>query len=111
MAGYIALAAHVERALVIADPFCGSGTLMIEAALIADGIAPGELGRRYAWQGWSWLTGTIPIGRAEPVSRSARHKAPRIIASDSDPAMISIARRNARRAGVDQMIEFVSVTR
>lgn len=87
------------------DPFCGSGTLPIEAALIARNRAPG-LRRRFAAEEWS----CIP----ERVWREARSDAPsreydggyHIFASDIDPAAVKIAEENAARAGVVEDISF-----
>ncbi len=87
------------------DPFCGSGTLPIEAALIAKNRAPG-LYRRFAAEEWSCLD--------KSVWKKAREEAPsreyngdyRIFASDIDPEAVQISRENAKLAGVDGFIEF-----
>lgn len=87
------------------DPFCGSGTLPIEAALIAKNKAPG-LARRFAAEGWS----LFPAG----LWQSAREEAPtkefdgdyRILASDLDKEAVEISKSNAKRAGVDGIIDF-----
>lgn len=85
------------------DPFCGSGTLPIEAALIAKNRAPG-LKRRFAAEQWS----CIP----ENVWRRAREDAPNhefngthnIVGSDIDPGAVKIAQENAARAGVSAIV-------
>ncbi len=91
----------------IVDPFCGSGTIPIEAALIVSGRLPGELGRRYACSRWPWLrrSASTPTSHPEKDSGSTGGM-PRIIASDRDAAMVELARRNARRAGVEALITF-----
>ncbi len=90
---------------VFCDPFCGSGTIAIEAALAALGRAPG-ISRRFAAEEWR----TIPreLWRdAREAARSAEYRGDyRIFASDIDPACIEIARENARRAGVEEYIRF-----
>jgi putative N6-adenine-specific DNA methylase len=98
-----------ESGGALVDPFCGSGTIAIEAAQIACGHAPG-LGRRFAFERQQ------PF--AEPALRrawdSARQKARARIhppavpvhASDISFRMVEIARRNAERAGVAEAIEF-----
>ncbi|MEX2442410.1 MAG: class I SAM-dependent RNA methyltransferase [Alkalispirochaeta sp.] len=91
---------------VLVDPFCGSGTIAIEAALISRGLLPGDLGRRYAYQRWTWMGDFDRCDSAEQESSPSVTGNQRIIAADSDPNMIEIARRNARRAGVEQYIEF-----
>jgi 23S rRNA G2445 N2-methylase RlmL len=88
------------------NPMCGSGTLAIEAALFAQGKAPGLLRSNY---GFVHLKGFDPA--AWRTIRSAAHTlqretAARIVATDIDRSAVEAARRNARTAGVDQIIEF-----
>lgn len=92
-----------ERILV--DPFCGSGTFAIEAAMMAAGMAPG-MNRHFTAEQWGHIvTQTLwkdTIEEAqEGVDTAAR---PDIQAYDIDPEMIRIARSNAKLAGVEQMI-------
>jgi 23S rRNA G2445 N2-methylase RlmL len=88
------------------DPFCGSGTIAIEAALAADGRGPGTLGRAFAWQRWDWLRDSVPHLESSGETGPSRRHDVRIVASDGDPGAVEIARRNARRAGVDDRITF-----
>jgi len=91
------------------DPMCGSGTLPIEAALIAGDVAPGLLRERFGftrWRGhdaacWSRLA-------IEADARRARGKiAPgRIFGYDADPAAVRAASGNALRAGLKGLVEF-----
>ena len=87
------------------DPFCGSGTIPIEAALIAKNRAPG-LNRRFRCMDWS----IIPARCWDDVREAARaaefHGDYRIIGSDIDPETIEMARANAVRAGVDDVVRF-----
>lgn len=88
------------------NPMCGSGTLAIEAALFAEGKAPGLLRSNY---GFIHLRGFDPA--AWRAIRAAAHNAQRetaarIIATDIDPRAVAAARQNARTAGVEQRIEF-----
>ena len=91
------------------DPCCGSGTIAIEAAQIACGIAPG-LKRRFAFQGL--LPFGTPALRAQwqrlvSQAQAASHaSAVPIYASDVSFRMVDFARRNARRAGVEGAIVF-----
>lgn len=95
------------------DPFCGSGTIAIEAAMIALGIEPAGVRERYAMERWPWFPATALASR-RPAERAKTEGAltgpsaplPRIVARDADPGVIEIARRNARRAGVEEVIEF-----
>ena len=87
------------------DPFCGSGTIPIEAALIAINRAPG-LNRTFAAQEFPWM----PKELWDDVKTEARdkefHGDYRILGSDSDPKCVSLAMANARKAGVGKLITF-----
>ncbi len=105
-AGLIMLTPWKGDRLLI-DPFCGSGTIPIEAALMAANIAPG-LHRSFTAETWPQL---IP----RECWRAAREEArdletpdirPDIQGYDLDDHMVSIARENARMAGVEHLIHF-----
>lgn len=87
------------------DPFCGSGTICIEAALIAKNRAPG-LKRRFAAESFPWAPAEI----WEQVREEAKTKEfkgdYKILGSDNDPKCISLAMANARKAGVADCITF-----
>ena len=87
------------------DPFCGSGTIPIEAALIAINRAPG-LNRHFAAEEFPWMPESI----WEEVKTEAKdhefHGDYRILGSDSDPKCVSLAMANARKAGVGKLITF-----
>ena len=88
------------------DFFCGSGTIAIEAALLAKNIAPGLL-RNFAFQQFPRYDQTLRDRAVqEAKSKMMLGKKHTIIASDIDPEMISIARENARNAGVEEYITF-----
>lgn len=87
------------------DPFCGSGTIAIEAALAAMNRAPG-LDREFAAMRWPGFDGKLwEEARAEAREREF-HGDYRIFASDIDPEAVEIARENARRAGVGELVRF-----
>ena len=87
------------------DPFCGSGTIPIEAALIAINRAPG-LNRHFAVEEFPWM----PKEVWEDVKTEAKdkefHGDYRILGSDNDPKCVSLAMANARKAGVGKLITF-----
>jgi len=81
------------------DPMCGSGTILIEAALIAQRRAPG-LARTFAFEQWPTFD---KAGWTERRARAAAEvrQAPRlIVGSDLNAGSLGVARRNARRAGL-----------
>jgi putative N6-adenine-specific DNA methylase len=91
------------------DPFCGSGTIAIEAAMIAAGIAPGT-GRRFGFERLAWFDANAWARERDAAAREAgaRSGAPtaRIVASDIDAGAIVAARANATAAGVATLIDF-----
>ena len=87
------------------DPFCGSGTIPIEAALIARNKAPGMY-RRFAGEAFAFCDPKVwGEVRAEAKDKEYSGKY-QILGSDSDPKCISLAMANARKAQVDNIIQF-----
>ena len=87
------------------DPFCGSGTIAIEAALAAKNRAPG-IRRHFSAERWDFLPGAIwDTVREEARAREFAGDY-HIFASDIDPKAVTMARENAKRAGVDDCISF-----
>jgi len=89
----------------VCDPFCGSGTIPIEAALAALNRAPG-LNRSYAAQKWPWLDGKIWDSAVEEAKSREYRGDYDIYGGDVDPKNIAIAAENAKRAGVGDYIRF-----
>ena len=92
---------------ILVDPFCGSGTFLIEAAMMAANIAPG-MNRSFTAEAWTHL---IPKQMWYDVVEEAEEKVDTDISCDLqgydiDPDMIRIARANAKQAGVDHLIHF-----
>ncbi len=87
------------------DPFCGSGTIPIEAALIAKNRAPG-LNRRFAFEQFAWADENAPFQvRQEAKDKEFRGNY-RILGSDNDPKCVSLSIANAKKAGVFDCIDF-----
>ena len=87
------------------DPFCGSGTIPIEAALIAKNQAPG-LNRRFAAEQFGWVGEEIFTRLRQEAKDKQFHGNYRILGSDNDPKCVSLAMANARKAGVGGRITF-----
>lgn len=87
------------------DPFCGSGTIPIEAALIAKNRAPG-LRRRFTSMDWHGFGPEIWEREREAAAAREFNGEYRIFASDIDPHAIELARENAARAGVQDIVRF-----
>ena len=87
------------------DPFCGSGTIPIEAALIAKNRAPG-LNRSFAAQKWAWLPSGLWLEAADEAMDKEYHGTYEIWGGDIDPAAVELARHNARLAEVDDIVKF-----
>ena len=87
------------------DPFCGSGTIVIEAALAALNRAPG-LARKFAAQSWSCIPEDVWT-QAREAARAAEFRGEyRILGTDIDSGGLAIAIANAKKAGVSKYIEF-----
>lgn len=85
------------------DPFCGSGTLCIEAALIARGIAPGVFRQGYAFEKWPDFDRDL-FERIYNDDSNDREFTHHIYGRDNDPKAVGIARRNVRAAGLSKDI-------
>ena len=87
------------------DPFCGSGTIAIEAALIAKNRAPG-LSRSFSAQRWSWLPSQDWLEAAGEAMDREFDGDYQIWGGDIDPRAVEIARDNARKADVEDSVRF-----
>jgi putative N6-adenine-specific DNA methylase len=107
LAAGIVMATEYNGETPLVLPMCGSGTLAVEAALLALARAPGLLRHNYAF--------THLVGfdrdrwedmRADAKRSRAKHLGAPIIATDVDPAAVTAARKNSASAAVDHLIEF-----
>ena len=78
------------------DPCCGSGTIAIEAVMIAKNIAP-WLQRRFAFEDWFWYPSKYLVDEKATAKGRQVHKPHAIFASDIDPEMIEKAKKNAKK--------------
>lgn len=92
---------------ILVDPFCGSGTFPIEAAMMAANIAPG-MNRHFTAESWNHI---VPQSIWKDCFDEAREEVNLDIQCDIqgydlDEDMVNIARQNAKLAGVDKLIHF-----
>ncbi len=90
---------------VFRDPFCGSGTIPIEAALIARNRAPG-LDRRFDAMTWRWMPKDLWKTMRDEAQDLEYHGNYDILGSDVDPECVEISMANAKRAGVSEIVRF-----
>ena len=108
LAAAILLASGWGADAPLADPFCGSGTIPIEAALLARRLAPGR-NRLFAfmnWPGFDRLIWDRMLAEAEAAVRPPGDGLPIILGSDRDAGAVKLAQENAHRAGVLDQIDF-----
>lgn len=109
LAAAVLMAAEYTGEQPLVNPMCGSGTLAIEAALMASGRAPGLLRTDFGLshttlhneETWQSVRREISRRSATPPGRI-----PPIVATDIDPKAVSAAKQNAKTAGVDNLIQF-----
>lgn len=96
-----------KRDRILVDPFCGSGTFLIEAAMMAANIAPG-MRRSFTAEQWTNLT-------PRQLWQESREEAEELVDDgiqtdiqgyDADGEIVKVARENAKRAGVSHLIHF-----
>lgn len=87
------------------DPFCGSGTIPIEAALIAKNRAPG-LNRSFSFQKWSTLPNNALSDAVDEAISREYDRVYDIWGGDIDPRCVELAQANAAKADVDDTIRF-----
>jgi putative N6-adenine-specific DNA methylase len=114
LAGAMVLASGWLPTETLLDPLCGSGTIPIEAAMVANNIAPG-MRREFAFMRWpsfdrsvwdSALGDARAIAESVAESREKRGRTEVIVGSDRDAGAIAAAERNAERAGVAGLISW-----
>ena len=102
----MALTARPRTDTLIWDPFCGSGTIVIEAAMIEANIAP-NLDRRFAAMDFDFVDHRIWARAAEEARAGERRDEEiELYGSDIDEKVLQYARENAARAGVEKCIKF-----
>jgi putative N6-adenine-specific DNA methylase len=88
------------------DPFCGSGTIPIEAALIGQNIAPG-FNREFVSENWNWFPSNVWDEARTEAEDLAKYDQPLdIMGTDIDHRMIKIAQENSFEAGLGDLIQY-----
>ncbi len=106
MASALVSLSYFEKNGVLCDPMCGSGTIAIEAAMLAKNIAPG-LGRDFDAMKWSFIPSELwKEEKRKAYDAVLYDTGHRIYASDIDRKNLESAKENAIEAGVDDMIVF-----
>jgi len=106
LAAALVLLSRWESPRPFVDPFCGSGTIPIEAALVAAHIAPG-IGRSFAAEAWPLISSPVwKEAREQARAEEQKHAPIEIAGSDRDGRIIKVAAENARAAGVAHMVRF-----
>jgi len=106
LAATIADLGRVRRDSLVEDPFCGSGTLLIEAAQKAMNIAPG-LKRRFAAERYSFVPASLwAEQRQKALAESKLDVGFEAFGYDIDPAAVALANANAKLAGVEKRCHF-----
>ncbi len=104
LAAAIAELAWVHSDSFVCDPMCGSGTLVIEAAMKAKNIAPG-LNRPFGAEKWGCVPNYVFREERDRAFAAIKKEIPFFAyASDIDPAACSLTQENAKKAHVDKMI-------
>ena len=106
LAAAIAMISRPREDVLFWDPFCGSGTIAIEAAMIATRQAPG-VDRRFAAERFGQIEASVwHDERVRARSEILVDSGFEAYASDIDPEVLAVAKGNAERAGVDDRIRF-----
>ena len=100
MPASLVILARLYPDIALIDPFCGSGTIPFEAALMGHNMAPG-LNRSFAAEEWPWINPKLWAEVRQEARDLVRPEKPDyLIGTDIDDSAMKVARRNAALAGV-----------
>ena len=105
LAAAMVLISRWKEEFILVDPFCGSGTILIEAAMIMQNIAPGMC-RSFTCETWPTMDSDVFEQVREGAERAIKNKDIKLIGYDIDGRILKVARSNAEKAGVSKYIEF-----
>lgn len=99
----------VAQGYAFHDPFCGAGTLVIEAAMMAAHIAPGLIRQDQSLQYWAQHQASLWESLRVQALQQVKPVAVPLVGTDADNKVIELARTNAEHAGVASLVEFKHV--
>lgn len=105
LAAALVLLSDWDKSKILMDPFCGSGTIAIEAAMIGKNIAPG-LNRDFVSERWDIIPQILWNDARKYAKNVIKKDEFRIFASDIDGRVLRTAMNNAKKAGVEEIITF-----
>jgi len=105
LAAAMVLLSRYQDTYELVDPFCGSGTILIEAAMIMNNIAPG-INRTFACELWPSIPDHIFNQVREGARKAIKSKEIKMVGYDIDTWVLRTAKENAHKAGVGHLIEF-----
>jgi putative N6-adenine-specific DNA methylase len=93
--------------LPLYDPFCGSGTFLLEAALMARRIAPGSFRKEFAFERWRTFDAALWQSIQQEAQTVTRDTLPApILGSDRDPEILQQAQSNAQNCDLGEQVQF-----
>ena len=104
LAAAIAAVSRPRENVLLWDPMCGSGTIAIEAAMMMKGIAPGR-SRHFAAEDFSFIDKKVWKNAREEAFDTERMTDFQAFASDIDPSAVALAEKNAKLAGVSDLVK------
>ena len=105
LAAALVLLSRWQPDRLLVDPFCGSGTILIEAALIGNNIAPG-LKRTFVCEDWPQMDKELFAQVRDSAKKAIKAHPLRMMGYDINSQVLKKARKNAENAGVEKAIEF-----
>lgn len=105
LASAMVLLSRWKEEYILIDPFCGSGTILIEACMIMQNIAPG-LNREFVSEKWPTMPPNIYDQVRNGARKAIKNKPLKLIGYDIDYRVLKVAKENAKKADVDKYIEF-----
>jgi 23S rRNA (guanine2445-N2)-methyltransferase / 23S rRNA (guanine2069-N7)-methyltransferase len=110
LAAAIVIRSGWQPSTPLIDPMCGSGTLLIEGAMQAAGIAPGLYRQDWGFKAWkshnSTLWNELVFAAKEQAKQTRSNLTAQFFGYDNDAKVLKIAKQNAQRAGVGDLIIF-----